>query len=228
LRDTKHNEAYTVLDLHLFRERQSEPPWPYLHGLLHQGPSRAIRQASHCRQVHTQGPRVPMSPYYTYTPLEQALTGLGGLPVVHLRRIKELTMPATARDAFSHNGAASDSRNDCRRSYYHSDWFRRSSSAAPRCLHTLRRGRPEIAPRSPRDRPSVPSHSPPARETGQPRGDLGATSGRSRCDLGVSGAPQIVEAPLQLRIEIAAARVAAAAARVAARSARGPWWSQPC
>ena len=111
----------TVLDLHLFRERQSEPPWPYLHGLLHQGPSRAIRQASHCRQVHTQGPRVPMSPYYTYTPLEQALTGLGGLPIVHLRSIKELTMPATARDAFSHNGAASDSRNYCRRSYYHSD-----------------------------------------------------------------------------------------------------------
>jgi len=85
----------------------------YLHGLLH---APSIR---HCRQVHMQGPRVPMSPYYT--PLEQALTGLGGLPIVHLRRIKELTMPATARDAFSHNGAASDSRNYCRRSYYHSD-----------------------------------------------------------------------------------------------------------
>ena len=92
----------------------------------------------------------------------------------------------------------------------------RRPSVPPHSPPRSPRDRPEIAPRSPRDRPSVPSHSPPARQTGQPRGDLGATSGRSRCDLGVSGAPQIVEAPLQLRIEIAAARVAAAAARVAA------------
>jgi len=92
----------------------------------------------------------------------------------------------------------------------------RRPSVPPHSPPRSPRDRPEIAPRSPRDRSSVPSHSPPARQTGQPRGDLGATSGRSRCDLGVSGAPQIVEAPLQLRIEIAAARVAAAAARVAA------------